>query len=43
MTTAPARAARTPAPALALTTAVAVLSLLATAAMWAGFPVVPPL
>jgi len=43
MTTAPARAARTPAPALALPTAVAVLSLVATAAMWAGFPVVPPL
>lgn len=43
MTTAQARAARTAAPAIALPTAVATLSLLATAAMWAGFPFVSPL
>lgn len=43
MTTAPAREGRTASPAIALPTAVATLSLLATAAMWARFPLVPPL
>ncbi|MFF2050676.1 hypothetical protein ACFVU2_03655 [Leifsonia sp. NPDC058194] len=43
MTTAPARAARTAPSASALASAVAVVSLLATAAMSARFPIVPPL
>lgn len=43
MTTAPARASHAAPPAVALPSAVALLSLLATAAMWAGFPLVPPL
>lgn len=52
MTTAPARTVHTaatagrpraPLSAVALPSAVAVVSLLATAAMWTGFPLVPPL